>query len=170
MTLGLNSPVVDVPDVGPTNSARLAKLGIRTVRDLLLHLPFDWDEYGEPTAVAALVDGKQATVIGTIDAIFARRSKYKKMDLTEAALQDDSGGILKVVWFNQAWMAKQLHKGDRVAVAGMARGRFGVFDFGCGEKLPCRSFALAGRQQHLAILEVNQIERPRNRISHSPVV
>ena len=128
VAVGLNSPVGEIPKVGPTDSARLAKLGIVTVRDLLLHLPFGWDEYGEPTAVAQLTDGKQATVIGTVAAISAKRSKYKKMLLTEATLQDDAGGTLKLVWFNQAYMAKQLTKGERVAVAGMVKGRFGVFE------------------------------------------
>ncbi len=128
MALGLKSPVTDIPKVGPTDAARLAKVGVVTVRDLLLHLPFGWDQYGEPTAVAELVDGRQATVIGTVTSISARRSKYKKMQLTEATLQDDSGGILKLVWFNQSYMAKQLPKGERVAVAGMVRGRFGVFE------------------------------------------
>jgi ATP-dependent DNA helicase RecG len=128
LTVGLDSLVVAVPKVGPTDAARLAKLGIVTVRDLLLHLPFGWDEYGEPTAVAKLADGKQATVIGTITSISAKRTKYKKMQLTEATLEDDSGGFLKLVWFNQAFMAKQLPKGERVAVAGMVRGRFGVFE------------------------------------------
>jgi ATP-dependent DNA helicase RecG len=128
VALGLSSPVIEIPKVGPTDASRLAKLEIETVRDLLLHLPFGWDEYGEPTAVAELADGKQATVIGTIESISAKRSKYKKMQLTEASLKDDSGGILKLVWFNQAWMANQLHKGDRVAVAGMVRGRYGVWE------------------------------------------
>ena len=128
MSVGLSSPVSEIPKVGPVDASRLAKLGIATVRDLLMHLPFGWDEYGEPTAVAALADGKQATVIGTVSAISAKRSKYKKMQLTEATLQDDSGGVLKLVWFNQPYMAKQLTVGDRVAVAGMVKGRFGVFE------------------------------------------
>jgi len=126
--VGLTSLVDAVPKVGPADAAKLAKLGIATVRDLLLHLPFDWDEYGEPTAVAKLIDGRQATVIGTVTTISARRSKYKKMALTEATLQDDSGGALKLVWFNQPYMAKQLPKGERIAVAGMVKGGFGVFE------------------------------------------
>jgi ATP-dependent DNA helicase RecG len=125
---GLSSPVTDIPKVGPTDATRLAKLGIDTFRDLLLHLPFGWDEYGEPTAVANLTEGKQATIIGTITSIAAKRSKYKKMQLTEATLQDDAGGILKLVWFNQSFMARQLPKGERVAVAGMVRGRYGGFE------------------------------------------
>ncbi|HVD46382.1 MAG TPA: ATP-dependent DNA helicase RecG [Candidatus Limnocylindria bacterium] len=128
MPVGLTSPVDAVPKLGPADAAKLAKLGIATVRDLLLHLPFDWDEYGEPTAVAKLIDGRQATVIGTVTTISARRSKYKKMALTEATLQDDSGGALKLVWFNQPYMAKQLPKGERIAVAGMVKGGFGVFE------------------------------------------
>lgn len=128
MSLGLGSPVKEIAKVGPADATRLAKLGIVTVLELLMHLPFGWDEYGEPTVVAELVDGKQATVIGTIESISAKRSKYKKMQLTEASLQDESGGVLKLVWFNQAWMANQLHKGDRIAVAGMVRGRYGVFE------------------------------------------
>ena len=128
VSVGLGSAVTEVSKVGPADATRLAKLGILTVRDLLMHLPFGWDEYGEPTAVAQLIDGKQATVIGTVTDIAAKRSKYKKMQLTEGTLQDDAGGILKLVWFNQSYIAKQLPKGERVAVAGMVRGRFGVFE------------------------------------------
>jgi ATP-dependent DNA helicase RecG len=128
LTLGLSSPVGEVPKVGPTDSARLAKLGIVTVRDLLLHLPFDWDEYGEPSAVRDLLHGKQATVIGTITSISAKRSMRKRIQLTEGTLQDDAGDTLKLVWFHQPYLAKQLPKGERVAVAGMVNGRYGVFE------------------------------------------
>jgi ATP-dependent DNA helicase RecG len=129
LTIELSSTVGTLPKIGPTDSVRLAKLGIVTVRDLLLHLPFAWDAYGEPTAVADLLDGKQATVIGTISAISAKRSMRKRMPLTEATLQDDSGNALRLVWFHQPYLVNQLHKGDRIAVAGMVKGRgFAVFE------------------------------------------
>jgi ATP-dependent DNA helicase RecG len=121
--------VAALPKVRSTDSARLAKLGITTVRDLLLDLPFGWDEYGKPTAVADLEDGMQATVIGTISAVSARRSMRKRMPLTEAALTDESGDVLKLVWFHQAYLANQLHAGERIAVAGTVKGRgFGVYE------------------------------------------
>ena len=129
MAIGLSSRVVEVPKVGPTDATRLAKLGIVTVTDLLLYLPFGWDEYGEPTAVADLADGKQATVIGTLSAISAKRSLRKRMPLTEATLLDDAGDVLRLVWFHQPYLVNQLHKGERIAVAGMVKGRgFGVFE------------------------------------------
>ncbi|MDQ6877134.1 MAG: ATP-dependent DNA helicase RecG [Candidatus Dormibacteraeota bacterium] len=128
MTLGLSSPVGELPRVGPTDTTRLARLGIATVRDLLMHLPFYWDEYGEPSAVRDLADGKQATVIGTISSIAAKRSMRKRIQLTEGTLQDDSGDVLKLVWFHQPYLVNQLHRGERIAVAGMVKGRFGVFE------------------------------------------
>jgi hypothetical protein len=51
--------------------------------------------------VAELADGKQATVIGTISTISAKRSMKKRMPLTEATLLDDWGGLLRLVWFHQ---------------------------------------------------------------------
>jgi ATP-dependent DNA helicase RecG len=121
--------VTALPRVGPADSVRLARLGIVTIRDLLLHLPFGWDAYGEPTRVADLEDGKQATVIGTISTISAKRSMRKRMPLTEAAIHDESGDVLRLVWFHQPYLVKQLHEGERIAVAGMVKGRgFGVFE------------------------------------------
>jgi ATP-dependent DNA helicase RecG len=128
LSLTLGAPMTALPKVGPADAKRLAKLGIATIRDLLLHLPFGWDEYGEPTLVSALEDGKQATVIGTISSIAAKRSMRKHLQLTEATLHDDSGDVLKLVWFHQPYLVNQLHKGDRIAVAGMVKGRFGVFE------------------------------------------
>ncbi len=97
---------------------RLAKLGITTVRDLLLDLPYDWEQYGPPAPVARLRPGDQATVVGTLVRVLARRSPRGRLDLTEALLQDDDGGALQIVWFNQPYLARQLRAGHRLAVAG----------------------------------------------------
>ena len=50
------------------------------------------------------------------------------------------------------------------------QGRLGVFHFGSGEKFFCRSLSFARCQQHFAILEVDQIERSRNRVADRAVV
>jgi ATP-dependent DNA helicase RecG len=123
----LDAPVGALPKVKPADVKRLAKLGILTIRDLLLTLPFDWETYGAPTEVSLLVPGQQATVIGTISAISAKQTPRRRIRLTEATLRDDSGAGLKVVWFNQPFIARQLHKGDRIAVAGTVReARYGA--------------------------------------------
>jgi ATP-dependent DNA helicase RecG len=110
--------VSTLPKIKPANVKQLGKLGIETIRDLLLTLPFDWEAYGAPAEVSQLIPGQQASVIGTITAIGAKVTPRRRMRLTEATLRDDTGSSIKLVWFNQAFIAKQLHKGDRVAVAG----------------------------------------------------
>jgi len=46
----------------------------------------------------------------------------------------------------------------------------GVFHFSRREELLCRSLAFTRCQQHLAILEVNQIECARNGVAYRAVV
>jgi ATP-dependent DNA helicase RecG len=121
----LDAPVSQLPDIGPANAKRLHKLGLKTVRDLLMTLPFDWEAYGGPVAVESLSAGVQATVVGTIISIAPRITKFKRMKLTEATIRDDGGDGIRVVWFNQPFIARQLHKGDRVAVAGMVKSGYG---------------------------------------------
>jgi ATP-dependent DNA helicase RecG len=113
-------PKIKDPDV-----KRLFKLGIETIRDLLLALPFGWETYGDPVAVASLSPGVQATVIGTVTSIAPKITRFKKMKLTEATIRDDTGTGLRLTWFNQPFVARQLHKGDRVAVAGMVKSAYG---------------------------------------------
>jgi ATP-dependent DNA helicase RecG len=119
--LTLDSPVKELPKVKPMDLKRLTALGIHTVRDLLLHLPFAWDEFGDPKPIAQLIPGTLATVTGTIIKIEPQISRYKKLKMTKAKLEDDNDDDMNLVWFNQPWIAKQLEKGDRVAVAGTVR-------------------------------------------------
>jgi ATP-dependent DNA helicase RecG len=117
--------VAALPKIKPADVNNLKKLGIETLRDLLLGLPFGWETYGEPAAVSSLTPGVQATVIGTVTSIAPKITRVKRMKLTEATIRDDSGAGIRVTWFNQPFVARQLHKGDRVAVAGMVKSGYG---------------------------------------------
>jgi len=117
----LDAPVTALPKVTAPDGKRLARLGIATVRDLLLTLPFDWETYGAPSAVEALTDGRPATVVGTVSAINAKQSLRRRIRLTEATIRDDNGAPLRLVWFNMPYVAANLHRGDRVAVAGTVK-------------------------------------------------
>src|SRR5438067_1620122 len=118
-TLSLDSRARDLPDCGPAAAERLARLGIRTVRDLLLHLPYTFDDYGEPRPVAGLAAGSHATVVGTLASVSFRRARNNpRLDMAEGVLRDEEGGALNVVWFNQPWLRKTLKPGQRIAIAG----------------------------------------------------
>ena len=117
----LDASVETVKDVGPQGAKRLAKLGVKTVRDLLLTLPFGWETYGDPLPISRVQPGAQATIVGNVARIVAKLTRYKKMRVTEATIIDDSDEQLSVAWFNDKHISKRLQKGDRVAVAGVAR-------------------------------------------------
>jgi ATP-dependent DNA helicase RecG len=119
--LTLDSPVDHLPRIGSADVKRLRRLGLETVRDLLLQLPFGWDSYGGPTPVAGLTAGTQATVLVTVLSVAAKRTPQRRMQLTEARVADDEGATMKVVWFNQPYLARQLERGDRLALAGTVR-------------------------------------------------
>ncbi|HYW28089.1 MAG TPA: ATP-dependent DNA helicase RecG [Terriglobales bacterium] len=118
--LRLDSPVAAVPRVRTSETRLLSRLGVRTVRDLLLYLPADFERF-DPTAIADLPASASASFVGTVVQIRAKRTRVKGMLLTEAVVADDEGSTLQVAWFNKPFVAQQLHPGDRVSLAGRVR-------------------------------------------------
>jgi ATP-dependent DNA helicase RecG len=124
----LDAPISALPKIKAPDVGRLHRLGVDTFRDLLLTLPFGWETYGEPVPIASLIAGAQSTVVGTIMSIAPKITKFKRMKLTEATIRDDSGAGIRVAWFNQPFVAKQLHRGDRVALAGLVKSGYGMLE------------------------------------------
>ncbi|MDQ6919462.1 MAG: ATP-dependent DNA helicase RecG, partial [Candidatus Dormibacteraeota bacterium] len=117
----LDTPLADLPKVKPAELKALGKLGLATVRDLLLNLPDSLETFGDPVPIRDLRPDVKATVVGTVASIGAKKTRIKHLALTEATLKDESGGKLNIVWFRMPWIAKQIFPGDRIAVAGEAR-------------------------------------------------
>jgi len=89
---------------------KLEKLGIFTIRDLLSHFPFRYEDYSEIIPIARVKIGEMATIIGTIEKLKTIRSWKKRMSITEVLVSDDTGKI-PVVWFNQPYLADNLAPG-----------------------------------------------------------
>ena len=90
--------------VGPQVAATLEKLELRTVGDLLRHLPRRWEDRTRFRPIADVQGGEFVTVRGKI---IAATTKYPKprMQITEVLLDDD-GSALKLLWFNQPYLEK----------------------------------------------------------------
>ena len=116
--MALDAPVDSLKSVGRANADRLEKLGIRTIRDLLLTLPYGWETFAD-TTISALLPGSLASVVGTVVSIKPIVTQRRRMRLVEATVADDSGAQMRVVWFHSPFILKQIHAGDRVAFAGM---------------------------------------------------
>ena len=111
----LDAPTTVLNGVGPVNAERLEKLGIHTLGDMLYHFPRRYDDYSQQVRIRDLRYGMEVTVIGEIKRISKRPGKSRQM--TEAIVQDESGG-LRVNWFNQPWMIRNLDLGDSVVLSG----------------------------------------------------
>src|SRR5436853_6142079 len=114
----LDAAVSNLADVGPTNAKRLEKLGVKTIRDLLLTLPFGWESYGGPATISSLEPGTQATVLGRVKSIRPKITPHRRLKLAPGVIEDDVGAPNRVARFNPPLVAKQVHRGHRAAIAG----------------------------------------------------
>lgn len=113
----LATPITDVRSVGARSASRLAKLGIRTVRQLLWHLPARYEDYSQAVPIADVEPGQKQSIQGEIVSIATRNIWPKRMTVTTATIRDESGAI-RAVWFNQPYLEGSLTEGTLVSVAG----------------------------------------------------
>lgn len=65
----LSQPLTQLAGIGPQSAAKLQKLGIHTVQDLLFHLPLRYQDRSRIQPINQLQAGSMALVCGTIDFI-----------------------------------------------------------------------------------------------------
>jgi ATP-dependent DNA helicase RecG len=105
-----------MPGVGPAYAARLPRLGINTVRDLLYHFPRRYNDFSAMRRISQLKLGETETVAGTVRDISNFTTRQGKL-VTTAVIADETGTV-KAVWFNQAYMINALPKGGQVVISG----------------------------------------------------
>lgn len=106
--------------VSPQASA-LRRLGILTIRDLLYHFPSRYEKAGASASTGALVPGTKVSLIGMLSKLEAKRLWKSKRPATEGWFTDQSGRV-KVMWFNQPYMAKMAPQNTLVKVTGTVSG------------------------------------------------
>jgi len=118
--MDLDTSIEQLDHVGKTYKKRLKKLGIKDVRDLLFHFPHRYEDFSNIIPISKVKRDREACIQGKILEIESRRAHRKKMILTEAIVEDESGAI-KVVWFNQPYLTKTLKSGQKVCLAGKVK-------------------------------------------------
>ncbi len=116
-----------LPGVGTTRAEKLAKLGLVTVRDALMHFPRDYRDFSGAHAVADFVEGEHASVAGTVSEVASRTTFAGRSMLTVTI--DAAGGRVRGVWFNMPFMAKRFERGMQVVLAGQPRRGKGGWEF-----------------------------------------
>jgi ATP-dependent DNA helicase RecG len=116
--LTVDAPVDRLRGVDIKLTARLKRLGVSTVRDLLYLFPRRHQDYSKVSKIAELEPGQEHTVIGQLwEAREVSLGQLGKLKATEAVLSDETGNI-KVTWFGQGFLARTLKPNSRLAVSG----------------------------------------------------
>ena len=130
--------------LGEANLRRLERLGLHTVGDALRHYPYRYHDFSRTVPIAQLRIGEEQTIRGTVDRARAlRMGRGGRMQATEATISDETGARIRVIWFNQPYLAKQLPAGTEIAVSGTVKAYRGrpTFDNPAFERL-------SGEQRH----------------------
>ena len=114
---GLDAPLTVLHGVGATNAERLSKLNLYTLNDLLHHYPRRYEDYSKLVTIDQLQQEMETTVIGVVESVQTKEIPKRKFKITEALINDNTGW-LRLTWFNQPWIERQLRAKMTVAVSG----------------------------------------------------
>ena len=109
-------PVTRLHGVGDRKAKALGELGIESVFDLLTTYPFRYIDRSRRADLSDLAVGDEAVVLATVRTVRARRSRHGR-PIVELAVHDGTAGM-NVVFFNQAWRARQLPSGTEALFFG----------------------------------------------------
>lgn len=112
----LNATITVLPGVGSRYAKNLERLNIKTLRDMLYFFPRRYIDYSQLLPINRLRYNQEVTVIGTLQSVNTRSRSGGSSKIVEAILSDGTGA-LRLTFFNP-WMAKRLHPGLQVSVAG----------------------------------------------------
>lgn len=105
----------------------LKKLNIFSVADLLFHFPVRYSDISEVKQIVNVIPGEIATIYGKVSKLKTKKGYRSKIPMAEGEIADLSGKI-KIVWFNQAYLAKMLHDGESVKLTGkIILGKQGIY-------------------------------------------
>jgi len=117
--MDISFPVEKIPRIGPQYQKRLKRLGIDTVGQLLYHFPHRYEDFSNLKKISEIKAGENVSVQGKILDIRNIRTFKKRMFLTQATLEDETGTI-KAIWFNRPYLTNALKKNDLVFLSGKA--------------------------------------------------
>ncbi len=125
--ISLFTPIEELRGIGPILQKRLKRLGVKTVYDLLFHLPHRYEDFSNLQPLSEMKINEVCTVQGKISSIKNIKTWKRRLVLTEAMIEDGTGAI-KILWFNQPYLIKILKPEDSAFFSGkIVSGKNGIY-------------------------------------------
>ena len=113
--ISLESPVTALRGISASLADKFAKFGVVTLRDMLYFFPNRHLDYSQRKYVSELEVGRDETIIANIWQ--TARVNIGGRPSTEAIVGDEKGNI-RIIWFNNPYLAKTLKTNTRIVVSG----------------------------------------------------
>jgi ATP-dependent DNA helicase RecG len=110
-------PVDEMPAMSPTRRELLARLGIHTVGDLLLHFPRAYEDLSNVRPITKLTVGDLQTVRGEVIELEGRTLADGRC-IVSVVISDDNTHVVEGAWFNQPGAARRFRYGQWVSFSG----------------------------------------------------
>ncbi len=119
MALTRETPLTDLPGVGPARAKKLEKLGLRTVGDLLYHLPQRYEDRRECFNLRDAPEDRPCCVAAMVASAPTVSRIRKGLELVKVKAVD-SFGALQLTFFNQTYIKNALKLGETYVFYGTA--------------------------------------------------
>lgn len=120
----LSDSLADHVRIDTNHKKALKRLHIETVSDLLYHLPARYEDISDVQSVGSLEKDQDTVVYGQLSGLKTRKAWKSKKPIAEGYVEDGSAKM-KIMWFNQPYMAKMYSDGMFVKLAGKVAGSEG---------------------------------------------
>jgi ATP-dependent DNA helicase RecG len=124
--INLDTEISKINRLSKEHVIALKKLRLHTLRDLLNYLPARYADERENKNISNLNKGEPVILFGEIKNLKIKRSFHGHIPMCEGKLVDATGSI-KLVWFNQAYIAKMYQDDEFVKVSGIVQEKNGLF-------------------------------------------
>ena len=114
----LSDPVTSLRGVGPKVAERLQRIGVVTIRDLLFHLPFRYQDRTHITPIGAARVGTETLIVGEIE---LTQLKYGRRRSLLVRIADGTGAIILRFFHFSRSQQNNLQKGMRLRCFGDIR-------------------------------------------------
>jgi ATP-dependent DNA helicase RecG len=115
--MNLSTPISELTRLDIDQKHALERLSLHTLHDLLFYFPVRYSDISNIKLIRDITKGEQASITGTLSGLKTKKAFRTKVPMAEGYIEDMSGKM-KVVWFNQPYIAKMIKNGEVVTLTG----------------------------------------------------
>lgn len=116
-----------VKGVGPSRVKLLNKIGIYTLKDLLLYFPREHEDRSKTKKITELLDGEETLIKVVCVSKMAEIRIRRGLTLYKLIVRDDTG-ICQITWYNQSYLKTKFKLGNSYLFYGKVSNKFGKIE------------------------------------------